>query len=253
MDKKSIYKDEQCTCRGTTLLTGLLIGAGIAIGGFFPGYYYYHSQMSNRSVTVKGLAEKNVIADLAIWNIKFQATGDELPQVQQQLENHLNMIIAYLKENKFSAAEIKIDRINTNDLDANPYREKSVGQPRFILTQSVTVRSSQIEQVAQSSERIGILVGKGVIFANEEYTRPVSYLFTRLNEVKPQMLAEATQNAKQAAEEFAKNSDSRVGKIKRANQGIFSILPQDAAPGADETAHINKTVRVVSTVEYYLD
>ena len=245
--------DKQPTCRRTALLTGLIIGAGIALGGFFPGYYYYHSQMNNRSVTVKGLAEKNVMADLAIWNIKFQATGNELPQVQQQLEKSLNQIMAYLKENKFVATEIAIDRINTNDLNANPYREKSVGQPRFILTQSITIRSTQIEQVAQSSERIGTLVGQGVIFANEEYTRPVSYLFTKLNNVKPQMLAEATQNAKQAAEEFAKNSGSRVGKIKRANQGVFSILPQDAAPGADEAAHINKTVRVVSTVEYYLD
>lgn len=245
--------ENQSMCKKSFLLGSIVLGVGIALGGFFPGYYYYQAQMNNRSVTVKGLAEKNVTADLAIWTIKFQATGNNLTEVQKKLENSLNIIMAYLKENKFSAAEIAINRINTNDLNANPYYDKAANKPQFILTQSITVRSPQIMQVAQSSERIGSLVGEGVLFANEEYARPVHYVFTKLNDVKPEMLAEATQNAKQAAEEFAKNSQSRVGQIKRANQGVFSILPQDDIPGADETSYINKKIRVVSTVEYYLD
>ncbi len=235
------------------LLTGLLIGTGIAIGGFFPGYYYYQSHTGNRFVTVKGLAEKQVVADLAIWTIKFQSTGNELIEAQHELEQSLKQITSFLKARQFTPNEINIGRINTNDLSANPYHERLAGQPRFILTQTVTVRSNQIENVARGSEEIGDLIGKGVIFANEEYSRTVNYLFTKLNKIKPMMLAEATHNAKEAATEFAKNSDSKVGKIKRANQGVFSILPQDAIPGTDEAAHINKTVRVVSTIEYYLN
>ncbi len=236
-----------------TLLTGLLIGTGIAIGGFFPGYYYYQSHTGNRFVTVKGLAEKHVVADLAIWTVKFQSTGNELIEAQQGLEESQKQIMNFLTSRGFVPNEIGIGRINTNDLSANPYHKRLAGQPRFILTQSVTVRSNQIQNVARGSEEIGNLIGKGVIFANEEYSRTVSYLFTKLNEIKPTMLAEATRSAKEAATEFAKNSNSRVGKIKRANQGVFSILPQDAVPGTDEVAHINKTVRVVSTIDYYLD
>ena len=115
------------------------------------------------------------------------------------------------------------------------------------------MRSNQVHNIAQASEQIGNLVGQGIIFANLEYEQPVSYLFTGLNQIKPIMLEEATQNARQAATEFAKNSQAQVGKIRKANQGVFSILPQDAAPGVSETAQIDKTVRVVSTVEYFLE
>ncbi len=239
--------------KSVTLLTGLMIGTGIALGGFFPGYFYYQSHMNNRSVTVKGLSETNVVADLALWTIKFQSSGNNLSEAQKQLDAGLKNILIFLHKRHFVENEISVGRININDLSTNPYRERLAGQPQYILTQSITVRSNQVESVAVSSEKISDLIGQGVIFANEEYSRPVSYLFTKLNEIKPQMLAQATQNARQAADEFAKNSDSSVGKIKHANQGVFSILPQDAAPGADETSHINKTVRVVSTVEYYLD
>ncbi len=239
--------------KSVIVLTGLFIGFGIAIGGFFPGYYYYQSQIGNRFVTVKGLAEKQVVADLAIWTIKFQSTGNELIETQKELDKSLKEITTFLTGRGFTGHEINVGRINTNDLEANPYQDRLTSKPRFILTQTVTVRSEKIENVAHGSEEIGDLISEGVIFANEEYSRTVSYLFTKLNEIKPEMLAEATKNAKEAANEFAKNSDSSVGKIKRANQGVFSILPQDAVPGTDEAANINKTVRVVSTIEYYLD
>ena len=101
--------------------------------------------------------------------------------------------------------------------------------------------------------KIGALVAQGIIFDNQEYSSPVSYLFTGLNQIKPKMLEMATQNAKQAAEQFALSSQSKVGKIKNANQGVFSILPREQIPGVSETEQINKTVRVVSTVVYYLE
>ncbi len=235
-----------------TLLAAALVGLGITFGGFAPGYYYYASHMNNRAVTVKGLAEKEVKADLAVWDIKFQSTGANLVDVQKTLSHNLTLITEYLTTQGFTPDEIMVGRINTNDLMANPYRDNTAG-PRYILSQTVTVRSSNVDTVEQSLRGIGTLVSQGVLFDNQEYGSPVAYLFTGLNDVKPAMLQEATQNARTAAEEFAKSSNARVGKIKRANQGVFSILPREQTPGASESQQINKTVRVVSTVEYYLD
>lgn len=237
----------------TNIIVGLIVATGLAAGGFFPGYYYYQSQIDNRTVTVKGLSEMNVRADLAIWNIKFQATGDNLDQVQQKMAQNLKSVQNFLQEKKFSEAEITIGRMNTNDLNANPYREKYAGQPQFILSQTVVVRSSLVDQVEESVRQIGSLVGQGVVFNNDEYDSPVSYLFTKINDIKPKMLEESTKNARVAAEEFAKSSESDVGKIKRANQGVFSIMPREAAPNVSETSQIDKSVRVVSTVEYFID
>lgn len=239
--------------KGISFISAFVLALGIAGSGFFIGNGYYQTHMNNRSVIVKGLAEMPVKADLAIWNIKFQTIGNELAETQNKINAHKDLIVAFLKEKGFRTSEITLGRINTNDLDANPYREKTNTQPRFILTQSIQVRSNQVHNIAQASEQIGNLVGQGIIFANLEYEQPVSYLFTGLNQIKPIMLEEATQNARQAATEFAKNSQAQVGKIRKANQGVFSILPQDAAPGVSETAQIDKTVRVVSTVEYFLE
>ena len=229
-----------------------LIGLGIAIGGGVPGYYYYAAHMNNRAVTVKGLAERDVKADLAVWDIKYQTTGDILSETQKALEDNLSKVQAYLTAQGFTTDEILVGRINTNDLMANPYRDNTKG-PRYILTQTVTVRSAQVDAVEKSLRGIGALVAQGVLFDNQEYGSPVAYLFTGLNDVKPAMLEQATENARKAAEEFAKSSDATVGKIKRANQGVFSILPREQTPGASESQQINKTVRVVSTVEYFLE
>lgn len=230
-----------------------LIAGGLAIGGFFPGYYYYAAKMNDRTVAVKGLAEMDTKADLAIWNIKFLATGDELKTTQDTLQHRLSLIQKYLTDKNFTADEIIIGRINTNDTMANPYRSDNTRGPRYILNQTVTVRSGKVDTVELALRGLGALISEGVIFDNQEYGSPVSYLFTGLNAIKPKMLEEATKNARQAADEFAKSSDSRVGDIKRANQGVFSILPREQTPSATESEQIGKKVRVVSTVEYYLD
>ena len=135
---------------------------------------------------------------------------------------------------------------------ANPYRGNEANTSRFILTQSISVKTNNVNLVEQSIPQTDSLIAKGIVFDNNEgYS--VSYIFTKLNDIKPQMLADATQNAKKAAEEFAKNAHSKVGKIRRANQGVFSILPREQTATAYEAQQINKTVRVVSTVEYWLD
>ena len=119
------------------------------------------------------------------------------------------------------------------------------------MTRTMTLRSNQVHNVAETYTKTGDLISTGVVFENR-YDSPVSYIFTNLNEIKPQMLEMATKNARQAALEFAKSSDSKVGKIHSANQGVFSILPRDNS-NAVESQQINKKVRVVATVEYFLE
>lgn len=231
----------------------VILALGIALGGFFPGYYYYISQRDNRTVTVKGLAEMDVKANLAIWKIKFKTTGNDLAALQQKMATDAQTIQDYLIKKGFKPAEIIVGRMNTNDLMANQYRDSKAEDSRYILDQTITLRSEDVDTTNLAVQEIGNLVSNGIIFDNQDYSSPISFLFTGLNAVKPQMLEQATQNARQAAEEFAKSSGSVVGKIKTANQGVFSILPREQVPGANETDQIEKTIRVVSTIVYYLD
>ena len=137
------------------------------------------------------------------------------------------------------------------DAYTDSYRDRNSIPARYTLNQTLTVRTNKVDLVNSAYPEIGDLVSKGVTF--NSYGNGVSYLFTELNSIKPAMLKEATQNARQAADEFASNSNSKVGKIRSANQGVFSILAREEIPDQSEREQINKKVRVVSTVEYYLD
>ena len=233
-------------------LASLILALGILGAGFVMGCYYYHAKTDNNFVTVKGLAEQDVKADLAVWDLKYVLTGNDVIALQQKLTEQQNIIVNHLKAQGFDENEIYIGRLNTNDLTANPYRSEQTGT-RFILNQTITVSSSKVDLVEKSIGTLSELVAQGIIFDNQEYSSPVAYIFTKLNDIKPQMLSTATQNAKVAANEFAKSSGTKVGRIHRAQQGVFSILPREEAPGVSESQQINKKVRVVSTVEYYLD
>lgn len=240
------------SCGGfSRFLAGLLIAGGLCAAGYFPGYFYYQTKMNANSVSVKGLAEMDVKADLAVWELKFVVTGNDLALAQQEMDQKGTLIREFLTGQGFGAMEINASSINTNDLLANPYRSNDVNASRYILTQTMTVRSDNVELVEKSLGKTGSLIAQGVVFDNQ-YGSPVSYIFTKLNEIKPKMLEQATKNAEASAQEFAKSSDSQVGKIRRANQGVFSILPAEQTMNASEMTQINKKVRVVSTIEYWL-
>lgn len=238
--------------RGFRGFSVLILALSITLAGFFPGYYYYKAKRGLNSVVVKGLAEKEVRADLAIWDMKYVVTGNDVLKLQQEISRQTEIILAFLAQNGFQNEEITVGRLETNDLMANPYSSRNENNIRFILTQSVTIKSENVDLVASVLNKSGDLVAKGIIF-NSEYGSPVSYLFTKLNDIKPEMLAKATKNAKDAALQFAANSSSKVGKIRYANQGVFSILPREDTISSSETQQINKKVRVVSTVEYWLE
>ena len=145
-----------------------------------------------------------------------------------------NAISTQLPGSYWVRAEISEGRVETNDLLANPYRSNNDVASRFIVSQTITVRSGNVDVVDKALRNNGELVARGIIL-DSQYGSPVSYIFTKLNDIKPQMLEEATKNAAAAAAEFAKSSDSRVGRIRRASQGVFSILPLEQTPDVSET------------------
>ena len=235
----------------STIITGALIACGLALGGFFPGYYFYKTNFDIRTVKVKGLAEKDVKADLAVWNIRFQSADNVLTTAKKNIESQEKTIKEFLGNAGFAGDEIIVQGLNMQDAYADSYRDRNSIPARYTLNQTLTVRTNKVDLVNAFYPQIGDLVSKGVTF--NSYGNGVSYLFTQLNSIKPAMLKEATQNARQAADEFAHNSNSKVGKIRSANQGVFSILAREEIPDQSEREQINKKVRVVSTVEYYLE
>lgn len=234
------------------IVAAIILALGLTVAGFFPGYYFYKSAVGNNSVTVKGLSEMNVRADLAVWKLRFVVTGDDLSKAQQKVSMQSDKIKKFLLNAGFTDAEINADRTETTDLTANQYRSGNVESFRFILNRTITLKSNKVSLVEKTLPQTDNLIADGIIF-DSSYEYPVSYMFTGLNKVKPQMLREATKNAREAAYEFAKSSGSKVGKIRRANQGVFSILPREQAFGNSESQQIEKTVRVVSTIEYWLE
>jgi hypothetical protein len=238
--------------KGRLWLAGI-IAFGLALGGFFPGRYYYKAKVLDRTVTVKGLAEKEVKADIAVWNIRIIRAGGNLETLRGQLAGDQKAVVKFLTEGGLEQGEIMPGRLETLDQLANQYRSERVNPDnRYILKQTVMARTTKVDEIEKLVGRTEGLLKQGVIFEGDSYPPSVSYLFTKLNDVKPDMLREATANAKQAADEFAKNSGARVGDIKSASQGQFSILPLYQTPDAQETQQKDKKLRVVSTVEYFL-
>jgi hypothetical protein len=233
-------------------IPALLIALGLILGGGLIGRGFAEGRRADRFVTVKGLAERDVQADLALWPIRFVATDNDLRQAQARIEQSKASILAFLANHGIDSTRVEMLGLEVTDVLANPYRSGPTDS-RFIITQTLMVRSEDPALVAGVSQRIGDLVEAGVVLSSERGpSSGPTYLFTKLNELKPEMIAAATANAREAARQFAQDSGSRLGKIRRANQGVFVILARDRAPGMMEENQLHKTVRVVSTVEYYL-
>jgi hypothetical protein len=230
----------------------LILGLGIAHAGtsILEGLKNFRSY--DRSVTMKGLAQRDVTADLAIWPISYTETGNDLVALQNLMEKRGQDIIAFLKEHGIKDEEIELQQVQVQDLLAQSYRQNNVGDNRYILTQTYLARTNDIENLEKASKNIGTLIKKGVVFSSNSTSTP-TYLYTKLNDIKPDMLAEATRNARDAAKEFAKNSGQEVGEIKDASQGVFQILPRDDTYMIPESQQKYKTVRIVSTISFYLE
>jgi hypothetical protein len=184
--------------------------------------------------------------------VRFVVNGDELAATQATLGQAAQKVRTFLKGAGVADGEIEMQRLEVNDLEANPYRSGPI-TTRYIIAQTLMVRSTNVQRIVDLSQRVGELVDAGVVIGGSD--SPAGgpyYLFTKLNDLKPEMIGEATRRAREGAAQFAKDSGSGVGGIRRANQGIFEILPRDNTPGLSEDTQVEKTVRVVSTIEYEL-
>ena len=234
------------------VLAAGIVAVGVALGGWFVGRGFLESRAPERFVTVKGVAEQLVKADLALWPMRFVATSNRLSEAQEQIVADTRKVFAFIAANGLPPDAVEVDSLQVNDLLAQAYRSGPI-ESRFIVTQTMIVRTAEVDKVVQASRKIGDLVSAGVVLSNEGQSSsgPI-YLFTGLNDIKPGMIAEATKGARQAAEQFANDSGSRLAGIRRANQGLFQIQPRDETPGAAQENQVMKTVRVVSTIDYAL-
>ena len=228
------------------LALGVLICLGLAILGSTLRSGVIRFKEFERTVSVKGLSERDVPADIALWPIRFTSAHNDLAAVYAKLESDTREILALLQQQGFDSSEITVSAPAITDKLAQQYGSPSELGLRYVASQTVTVYTPQVDLVRSSIHKLSELGKKGVVLSGQEYQAQTEYLFTKLNDVKPEMIEEATRAAREVAEKFAKDSQSKLGKIKTANQGQFTITDRDS-----NTPHIKK-VRVVSTVEYYL-
>lgn len=206
----------------------------------------------DRFVTVKGVAEREVQADLALWPLRFVATGTTLDEAREKARGSRDSIMAFLKLQAIDTEAVELQRLDVTDTRANPYQDTG-NEHKFIINQTLMVRSDNIDRIRQAAQSVGELVDSGVILSSDYGPAGPTYLFNRLNDIKPEMIAEATAAAREAAAQFARDAKTELGDLRRANQGVFQILARDQAPGVSEEQQPVKTVRVVTTVEYYLN
>lgn len=236
----------QVTNRANAAILGVSIFLGLASLGYLLSSAAIEYKMFERSVVVKGLAEREYPADIVIWPIQFTVAGNDLGELYEMIERQTGLIRTFLTKNGVSENEITLAAPSITDKSAQQYGDNSRAEFRYTASQIVTVYSSNVLAVRNLMSMLSQLGKQGIVFSGENYQSQIQYLFSRLNEIKPDMIAEATTNAREVAQKFAADSNSSLGKIRRASQGQFSIDARD-----QNNPHI-KSVRVVSTVEYYL-
>lgn len=232
--------------KASAFILGAFVFAGLASLGYLLAAAAIEFKQFDRSVTVKGLSEREFKADIVIWPIQFTAAGNDLESLYGSIEANTSKIRDFLGDSGISLEEITFASPAITDKSAQQYGGNAKPEFRYTAIQTVTVYSKNIKAVIGVMGSLSTLGKQGIVFSGGNYQSQTEYLFTRLNEVKPEMIEEATRKAREVATKFASDSDSQLGKIKKASQGQFSISARDK-----NNPHIKK-IRVVSTVEYYL-
>ena len=252
------------TARGGIVLVGLLLALGLIIAGWVLGAQIKATRLSDRYVTVKGLVERRVKSDLAIWPLTYKEAGDDLSSLYAKTEADKKTVLQFLADQGIQPSEIELGVVRVVDTQANEYGGGNRAPHRYIVEQQITVRTPRVDQVAAAAQKTMQLLQKSIVL-NSNPGQCVMYKFTGLNSIKPDMITEATRNARAAADRFAADSGSKVGAIRQANQGVFSILGADQGGATGEPGEngggdnfsadssLMKTVRIVTTVQYYLD
>jgi hypothetical protein len=227
------------------LAGAVVLAGGLVVGGYLLGDGLRRAHAAERSVTVRGLAERDVTADLATWTIAYSATGTDLPTVRSEIEANTAALKDYFRTLGFPA-----DALSATGAGVNQFMNNGINT--ITITQRMQLRTNDIDRARKAVADQFDLVRRGVTLQEGS---AMTYSFTKLNDIKPPMVAEATKDARNAAEQFAKDSGTAVGGIKSATQGYFSIEARDGQQsggyGAADTPY--KKVRVVTTVDFYLE
>jgi hypothetical protein len=229
----------------SAFILGIFLFFGLATLGYLLGNAAIEYKEYERSVTVKGLSEHEYQADIVIWPIQFTQADNDIENLYSSIEESTAKIKAFLEKNGIKSGEITFSSPAITDKSVQEYGNNKP-EFRYSAFQTVVVYSKNISAVRSIMSSLSELGKKGIVFTIENYDLPTEYVFTKLNEIKPEMIEEATRKAREVAQKFATDSQSTLGKIKKASQGQFSISARDK-----NNPHI-KRVRVVSTVEYYL-
>ncbi|MCZ8172820.1 MAG: SIMPL domain-containing protein [Brevundimonas sp.] len=226
------------------LASSAVLAVGLIAGGYLLGNGLVRAKDADRSVTVRGLAERDVTADLATWTLAYSASAADLATAQASVDRDSESIRAFFRELGFPAEDLQPTGVNVSQFTEN-------GVQRFTVRQRMTLRSTDIKRAQSAVRRQFDLVRRGVVL---EEGSGMAFTFTKLNTIKPAMVAAATKDARASAEQFAKDSGTSVGNIKSATQGYFEVTARDGDSGGgwgvSDTPY--KKVRVVTTVDFYL-
>ena len=225
----------------------IILSIGLLLLGVFIEHGFSEFAGRDRSVNVKGLAEMEVPADKVTWPLVYKSLGNDLNALYEEIKRSNRTITEFLKEKGLTDKEISINAPVIVDMKAERYGNNQASPYRYNVTTVITVTSNKVDLVRGLITEQGELLKRGIAITTGDYQYNIQYEYTGLNTIKPQMIEEATKNARQAAEKFAKDSESTLGKIRHANQGQFSISDRDP-----NTPHIKK-VRVVTTIDYSLE
>lgn len=237
MDRKSFQSN---------ILVALVLAVGIIAGGYFIGSGISRVKVGPSTVRVKGLAEREVNADIAVWPIGFDVTADNLSGLNTTLNDRLASIKTFLRDAGFSEDSISASPPMISDLHLMYRGSNSLPPERYKAEATIIVRSENVTLVKETMGKTSDLIEKGVALTGERHRDTAEFIFTSLNDIKPGMIEEATKNARMSALKFAEDSQSELGAIRTATQGQISIRSRDM-----NTPEI-KIVRVVTTIEYFL-
>ena len=228
----------------TTILSATILALGIVVGGYLLGDGLLRAREADRAVTVRGLAERDVVADVAAWVMSYSAQGSELEAVQADIAEDTDTI-----RNFFGELGFPNDALQAGGANVSQYVDGN-GRPNITVRQRMVFRTDDVARARLAVERQFDLIARGVVLDDGT----MQYSFTELDRIKPAMVAEATRDARAAAEQFADDSDTEVGEIRSATQGYFSIQARDGEAGGYGVSDTpNKKVRVVTTVTFGLE
>jgi len=226
--------------------SAIILAIGFVMSSLFITWGLHNVRKQNNFVTVKGLSERAVVADKAWWSINTQFGANTTEQIQSEVARIEKAVTQFLANKRFDRSEITIESVNI-------YRNNYEGATTSMNADfRISVTTDDISKVQSASRAVGDLIAMGILIQSDKWNSGPKFYYTKFKDSKKEMLAEATKEAKAAANEFAINSNSKVGKIKRANQGVFQILPGNQT-NENEVFFPEKIIRVVSTIDYYLD